>query len=423
MTYDPMIERPSRGLLRVLWALFALIVLPHSAHAHFSYSDPRIIHVAQEDGQDAVILIRMPAPLALLPADWQGREETRLPPFGARANDETVLDLSAAVAGNAALANRLQEALTLWVDGRKVETRVDDVRFWADDARPGFGTLKSALSAFDAPARGPQDGPLPYFNATVDLRLTAPVVSLARDLRIESTLGQNFQVMDKFGTVVKLHRGDGTETQARIGTLDVAFPGTRTTAEILWDAALSGAEHIYRGLDHLAMIALIAIATVNWRQALSWASAFTLGHIITLAAGLYGLAPATAWFVPVVELSIALSIIVAGLAFFLRWTHAMGWVGMLIIGLIHGYGFAASASQALFAGVVDPSVLASFAVGLELCQFAIYALILPLVIGLDRALVAAPVSWRRAVALAIALSASTAVISRFSEASAAFGVA
>jgi hypothetical protein len=54
-------------------------LLPDRADAHFSYADPRIVHIAENDEGGIAILVRMPAPLALLPADWQGAEDTRIP--------------------------------------------------------------------------------------------------------------------------------------------------------------------------------------------------------------------------------------------------------------------------------------------------------------------------------------------------------
>ncbi|WP_171181509.1 HupE/UreJ family protein [Ruegeria sp. HKCCD8929] len=414
----------SNGFRCLLASLFlALFCLSCAANAHFSYSDPRIIHIAERDEGGSVVLIRMPAPLALLPDDWQGSAEQRLPPFGADFNGETVLDVSAVTRGDAALRDRLRRAVALWIGGLPADARVDQYRFWTDDARPRFGTRKAALTAFDAPYDPGALAQLPYFDLTLDVMLSVPLASLSNEVRLTSDLGRQFEVIDKFGTVVKLHRGDATETSAAMGVLDLSFPRTRTKAQILFEAALSGAEHIYRGLDHLAMILLIAIAAKGWRQALSWASAFTLGHMVTLAAGLYGIAPAAAWFVPLVELGIALSIIVAGGAVFLRRDYRFAWAGLLLIGLVHGYGFAASASEALFAGPFDPMDLAAFALGLELCQFAIYALALPMILLVDRIMPAMRFGWRRAVALSVAVAACSAVISRLAEVSGTFAIA
>ena len=416
------IARSKRCVLLICLACLATSGLAGIASAHFSYADPRIVHLAERSDGSLVLLVRMPAPLALLPDDWKGADETRLPPFGQKLGDATVLNRSAVASGDAALRDRLRGALALWVDGQRAETRVENYRFWSDGARPRFGTMKSALAAFDSASSDSQVRSVPYFDLTLDVLISAPTGDLTRELRLESRLGHRFRVIEKLGTVVKLHRDSGTETKAALGVLDVSFPRVSTRWQVLAEAALSGAEHIYRGLDHLAIIVLIAIAAPSWRRALLWASAFTVGHMITLAAGLYGIAPSSAWFVPMVELAIVLSIVAAGAVVFLRRSDALGWIGLLVVGLIHGYGFAASASEALFAGQFDPIDLAAFALGLELCQIAVYALALPLVVLVDRAFPPLRGNWRRALALGLAISASTAAVSTLSGASGVFGI-
>ncbi|WP_417522809.1 HupE/UreJ family protein [Marinovum sp.] len=408
-------NRPYAPWLSLLIAALLAFATPHVAHAHFSYSDPRIIHVTETQGELAV-LMRLPVPLALLPDDWQGRAETGLPPFTFAAGDEVMLDPGALDIADPELRGALSRLLTLEIGGRAEASEVRAIRIYADDARPRFGTLKTARSAFATPAG---TGPVPYFEATLDVLLTVPG-GLDSDLRLASGLGARFAVMDRFGTVLKLHRADEIETRAVLGLFDVSFQATITPAAQLRQAALSGAEHIYRGPDHLALILLIALAARGWRQALGWASAFTLGHVVTLAAGLYGMAPQTSWFIPLVELSIALSIVVTGIAIFARRSAAFGPVALLSVGLIHGYGFAASASTAIFAGAFDASLLMAFALGLELCQFALYALLLPIVRLLDRALPTAPSAWRRGLALTVALLAASETWARLGLATNAF---
>ncbi|WP_170402127.1 HupE/UreJ family protein [Ruegeria arenilitoris] len=407
--------------IHTVMALLMLYGLPQGADAHFSYSDPRIIHIAEKGGDQSIVLIRMPAPLALLPDDWQGQNDTRLPPFSVRKGADIFLDEQAVENTGSELRNLLNQSVSVWIDGRKSTTKVEQFRFWADTERPSFGTVKSAKASFEKVARFDPTA-LPYFDLTVDVALSMPSASLNRDLRLASDLGNNFQVMDRFGTVVKLHRSDSVETQAVIGVLDVSYPAASNKWIVMRDAALIGAEHIYFGLDHLAIIILIAIAAQSWRQALGLASAFTIGHMTTLAAGLYGIAPATIWFIPLVEFSIALSIVVAGAFICFQIRHPLSWLALFVIGLIHGYGFAASASQAMFAGQFDFLELLAFAFGLEACQFAIYAMILPIILLADRQFPMVHDTWRRGVALFIAVFATSATFTRFTETADAFGL-
>ncbi|MDD9745279.1 MULTISPECIES: HupE/UreJ family protein [Marinovum] len=409
---------PNRALapwLSLLIGALLAFATPHIARAHFSYSDPRIIHVTETRGELAV-LMRLPAPLALLPDDWQGRAETGLPPFAFAMGDEALIDPNALDLADPGVQAALSRLLMLEIDGRAVTPEIRAIRLHDDDARPRFGTLKTARSALAAPAG---TGPVPYFDATLDLLLMAPG-GLDSDLRLASDLGARFAVMDRFGTVLKLYRAEVTETQAVLGPFDVHFAAATTRVAQLTQTALSGAEHIYNGADHLALILLIALAARGWRQALGWASAFTLGHVATLAAGLYGVAPQASWFIPLVELAIALSIVVTGIAIFARKPADFGPVALLIVGLIHGYGFAASASTATFAGDFDASNLVAFALGLEICQFALYALLLPIVRVLDHALPTRTSAWRRGMALGVALLALSETWARMGLATSAF---
>lgn len=396
--------------IRALLTLVLVVccqIIPDRAAAHFSYSDPRIVHATETENGEIAILVRMPAPLALLPADWQGAEETRLPPFATRGADEIVLDPQTLRSQEVAFHELLSQGLTVWIDGSPQDFTIGRTKLWPDAERPTFSTPKSALKTLDKDA---PSTPLSYFDSTLDVEFLVPEGDLSLSLRITSDLGKTFEVMEQFGTIVKLHRDSGTETRAKMGVLDAAFEGGVTPLQRLVTIAWIGAEHIYLGFDHLAMILLIAIAAISWRQALLWASAFTIGHVATLVAGLYGYAPQAAWFIPAVELLIVSSIVAAGVAIVLKLPHVMNWPALLVIGLIHGYGFAAAASVALFAGDVDATALLAFAVGLELCQLAVYLAILPIIILLDRTLKSEGLRWRAPVAFVLAAAAGVSVI-------------
>lgn len=400
-------KKLSAVALLILLTLTCLQLFPQQATAHFSYADPRIVHVAEDAEGEMIILVRMPAPLALLPADWQGETETRLPPFGIGDVGKVLLDQSALRTDEAEFHRLLTEGFSVWVEGVFAELTVMDTKFWLDTDRPTFVTAKSAQKSFEQKA---QQAELPYFDSSLDVAYHVSGASLTDPIRIASDLGQTFKVMDRFGTVVKMHRASGTETQAMLGVLHVEFDGSLGPWQRLTSVAWIGAEHIYLGFDHLAMILLIAIAAAHWRQALLWASAFTAGHVLTLAAGLYGFAPQASWFIPLVEILIVSSIVVTGASIAFKLPHVMNWPALFTIGLIHGYGFASAANAALFAGDVELATLAAFAFGMELCQFAIYLAILPLIMLLDRVNFAHVTRWRRPVAFGLAAAAGVSAV-------------
>jgi len=149
-----------------------------------------------------------------------------------------------------------------------------------------------------------------------------------------------------------------------------------------------GFDHILDGIDHLLFLLCLIIPfglRQTWKLA-AVVTSFTVAHSITLIASALGLAPAGAWFPPVVETLIAVSIlymalenIVAMLANrgnerILRWR----WLVTGAFGLVHGFGFSFALKQDLqFAGDHLLVSLLSFNLGVELGQLLVLALVLP----------------------------------------------
>ena len=108
-----------------------------------------------------------------------------------------------------------------------------------------------------------------------------------------------------------------------------------------------GVEHILIGYDHLLfLLCLILPLRGDLRRLIGVVTAFTLGHSATLIPAALGLAPAAAWFLPLVETLIAASIVymavenVLNLGSRFRWRLGFGF------GLIHGFGFASTLTPA-----------------------------------------------------------------------------
>ena len=138
--------------------------------------------------------------------------------------------------------------------------------------------------------------------------------------------------------------------------------------------------------DHLLfLVALVAPYRLrDWRHLLGVASAFTLGHSITL-----GLVVTDTIRLPttLIEFLIPVTIICAGLE---NLRHAgrrpAGWVRPALaacFGLIHGAGFATFLREMFTGSVVLP--LFAFNVGIELGQILVLITALVLLTGVDRA--------------------------------------
>jgi hypothetical protein len=138
-------------------------------------------------------------------------------------------------------------------------------------------------------------------------------------------------------------------------------------------------------LDHLLfLVALVAPYRLrDWRHLLGVASAFTVGHSITL-----GLVVTDTVRLPtsLIEFLIPVTIIGAGMENLRHWgRRPAGWVRPALaagFGLIHGAGFATFLRQ-MFAGPVAMPLFA-FNVGIELGQITVLAAALVLLSGVDR---------------------------------------
>ena len=161
-------------------------------------------------------------------------------------------------------------------------------------------------------------------------------------------------------------------------------------------------------LDHLLfLVALVApYRPRDWRHLLGVASAFTVGHSLTL-----GLVVTGVIHLPtaLIEFLIPLTIIGAGLENLRHpGRRPRGWVRPVLaagFGLIHGAGFATFLSQ-MFTGPVALPLFA-FNLGIELGQITVLSAALLVLGGVDRAVRSAdPMCWVAARSVAASLIAA-----------------
>jgi HupE/UreJ protein len=138
-------------------------------------------------------------------------------------------------------------------------------------------------------------------------------------------------------------------------------------------------------LDHLLFLLVLAAPYRfrDWRHLAAVASAFTVGHSVTLA-----MVASDTLRLPtaLIEFLIPVTIVCAGLANLRQGRkRPAGWAGPLMaggFGLIHGAGFANFLREMFSESVLLP--LFSFNVGIELGQLAVLASSLLLLGGIDR---------------------------------------
>ena len=115
--------------------------------------------------------------------------------------------------------------------------------------------------------------------------------------------------------------GERVQTVLHFARQTLLLPGDQTVFPLTptwWQAASLfvklGFVHILQGVDHLLFLLCLVLSSRQIRALVWVATAFTAAHSITLAASALGLAPDALWFPPLVELSIAISIVYLALA-------------------------------------------------------------------------------------------------------------
>ena len=144
--------------------------------------------------------------------------------------------------------------------------------------------------------------------------------------------------------------------------------------------AYLGAKHMVTGLDHLLFLVGVVFFLQRLRDVLLYVSLFTLGHSITLLAGVLGGWQTNAHLVDAV---IGLSVVYKAFENIGGFRHAIGFapdarLAVLVFGLCHGMGLATRVRELHLAEDGLLVNLASFNVGVELGQCAALAAVVGL---------------------------------------------
>ena len=195
------------------------------------------------------------------------------------------------------------------------------------------------------------------------------------------------------------HRGiarldDGTNRVLIFDTdrrhLDVAL-SARAPAGQLVAAVRSGVHHIWSGYDHLLfLLALLLPAVLRRRPDGRWTgvddvrtagadiarvvTAFTIAHSITLSLAAFGvLAPPSR----LIESLIAASVLIAAANNLYPLLRQDRWLAAFALGLLHGFGFSATLTDAGLTGRALVKTLFGFNAGVELGQMSLVVLFIP----------------------------------------------
>jgi len=369
--------------------ILAALVLSGAAVAHFKLNlNIRVIHVAhQADG----LAVYMRLPMPYLVADLAGEEREdgsrEAAPYTTNALVEGewmhYVDYEA-IAQDALGLGQLAASGHTITSGKSIyQSEVKDVRVYQGISQPPFSTLEEAELAFQT-AEQETISPAPFVgDSVVDVLIHFSSDRSASSYSLSSSLNPGLEGQEDTANLIVDYTGDTPAVFRVRGLLHEPV----VISNSIWKAAktfvVEGIRHILAGYDHvLFVVCLVLGATLI--SALAWrVTGFTLGHSVTLTLGFFGYVPSTAWFIPLVETGIALSIILAALLALnsdsKRSTSKSGLVLTTLVGMVHGLGFSFVLQEIL--SVTSSNIwlsLLSFNVGVEIGQLGIVLLLWPL---------------------------------------------
>ncbi len=211
-----------------------------------------------------------------------------------------------------------------------------------------------------------------YFDAHLEYPIRSEKSDFALDMRLAPGLSGRLKLIVRFlppGGAIRAY-----EVHGGFGRLALD-PRWHQAA---WVFVKSGFFHILDGLDHLLFLLCLVIPFRHLRRLVAVITSFTVAHSITLIASAYGAVPAGAWFPPLVETLIALSIVYMALENIVAPNLKRRWLITGAFGLVHGFGFSYGLTQTLqFAGSHLLLSLLSFNIGIELGQLLVLLVALP----------------------------------------------
>lgn len=348
-----------RRLLLIL-ALAAVAVL-NPATAHDIAGESRIHAFVKPEGDRLHVVLRVPLELLLnLDLPKRGAGYLDLPHVEGR--------LGEAIAATA-------KDIEFFEDGRRLAV----VRGQGRISLPSDRSFESYARALEL-LRGPKLAPgtdvfwnQGYFDAHIEYPIGSAPADFAVDFHVAPGLGDRLKLDLRYVTQ------DNGVRAFEIVTASGRIPLDPRWHQAAWTFVKAGFEHILDGIDHLLfLLCLVApFRRIGWTL-VGVITSFTVAHSVTLIAAAYGFVPSGAWFPPLVEALIAVSILYMAIENLLRANLQRRWMVTFVFGLVHGFGFSFLLQSKLqFAGSHLLASLLAFNVGIELGQLLVLAIVIP----------------------------------------------
>jgi hypothetical protein len=372
----------SRSVVAFSIRLFSLLVamlLTSTAHAHFQLNtNIRIIHF--ESTSEALYLnIRLPTPLIF--AEYASADNSTSD------NEEKIIAVpfttSVLEAGErmhyldkAEIANRQTEfsrfvadGYRLTYDGEAQVGQVEDLQIFSAEQQTPFTNLKQVSDSFSADWLFQSKQAALVGDTLVDIRIRYPAMKANQEIHLSNTLNSKLPSDTFIANLILSYQGDEQSVTRVVGQLLEPIVLNPSRFNAIKSFISHGFEHITSGLDHVLFVLCLTLSVSTFGGLLWRVTGFTIGHSITLMAGFYGFVPQVGWFIPLVEVLIAASIIWVGVIVIKKSSGSSTILVTILIGLLHGFGFSFLLSDLLSED--SPfllSSLLSFNVGIELGQ-------------------------------------------------------
>ncbi|MGI9509131.1 MAG: HupE/UreJ family protein [Geminicoccaceae bacterium] len=378
--------------LLLMAVLISAIIVPcaDTARAHFLLNiNVRVIHVDHlKDGLRIYLRLPMPYLVAdrLGPVGTDGLPEPA--PFTTNAfeDDRVVhfLDTEALQARPLGLGEIAANHHQLSTADGLLTPAVEQLRAYPGSEKPPFSTIEEAKHAFDSSYQPTAFERSYVGDVVVDVVLRYPAAAPVYDYDFASTLDPGLDGQDETANLLLDHFPGETRVFRARGLLTEPIEVSRSAWGALQTFVVEGVRHILAGFDHVLFVLCLALGAARLKSLLWRATGFTLGHSVTLAAGFFGYLPSGAWFIPLVEMGIALSIIYAATIAVIGQRQEFDreisiFVITTAIGLLHGLGFSFVLHEIL--QVNSPNIwqsLLAFNLGVELGQVMIILATWPL---------------------------------------------
>ena len=291
--------------------------------------------------------------------------------------------------------------------GKTLQARTGRIRAYPALVQPPFARLEEAEAALGGPAYASGLDVTYVGDTVVDAELIYPTRRSHTEYTLRSTLDPGLPKQDETANLILDHASEPPLIFRIRGLIAQPVQVSRSVLKAAWTFIVEGVRHILEGVDHVLFVVCLVLGATGLGS-LAWrVTGFTIGHSVTLTLGFFGYYPRGAWFVPLVETGIALSIIYAAVVALIAIGHRMTTGVTALLGLLHGLGFSFVLKEIL--KLDSPNLwqsLLAFNLGIEAGQLMIVLVLWPILMLMARRLPRRAASVRWAVALPCILIAA-----------------